>query len=193
MIGRLRGTVAEKAPPQLLLDVAGVGYEVDLPLSAFEKLPAEGGDVTVYTHFLVRDDAQLLYGFLSVAERDAFRTLIRITGVGPKLALSLLSGISLENLAAAVDSGDTAALIRIPGIGKKTAERLALELKGKLSGLAVSAPSTPKPTGARGDVMAALVSLGYTEREVRPAVDALAADVSVSDGIRLALRSLTKS
>ncbi len=132
MIGRLTGTLLEKHPPQILVDVHGVGYEVDVPMSTFYNLPAQGEAVTLFTHFSVREDAQQLYGFLTVKEREAFRTLIKISGVGPKLALSVLSGLNVDELAQAVAMQETWRLVKIPGVGKKTAERLLLELKGRL-------------------------------------------------------------
>ena len=140
MIGRLSGKLLAKQPPQILIDVAGVGYEVDVPMSTFCKLPAEGESVTLLTHFVVREDALLLYGFATPAEREAFRALIRISGVGPRIALALLSGLTVDQLAQAVESGEAGLLTRVPGIGKKTAERLLLELKGKLAGAAILFP-----------------------------------------------------
>ena len=134
MIGRLHGKLLEKNPPQILIDVSGVGYEVDVPMSTFCNLPEVGGELTLHTHFVVREDAQLLYGFATLAERAVFRALIKISGVGPKIALALLSGITVDQLKDAVDRGETGLLTKVPGIGKKTAERLVLELKGKLAG-----------------------------------------------------------
>ena len=141
MIGRLTGTLAEKSPPQLLIDVNGVGYEVDVPMSSFYNLPGLGERVTLLTHFIVREDAQILFGFLTHDERQTFRQLIKITGVGPRMALSLLSGLSVGELAQAVARQETARLVKVPGIGKKTAERLLLELKGKLAD-ALAAPAS---------------------------------------------------
>lgn len=129
MIGRLHGKLLEKNPPQILIDVSGVGYEVDVPMSTFCNLPEVGGELTLHTHFVVREDAQLLYGFATLAERAVFRALIKISGVGPKIALALLSGITVDQLKDAVDRGETGLLTKVPGIGKKTAERLVLELK----------------------------------------------------------------
>ena len=192
MIGRLSGKLLEKAPPQILIDVSGVGYEVDVPMSTFCNLPEVGGSVTLFTHFVVREDAQLLYGFATLAERSAFRTLIKISGVGPKIALALLSGLTVEQLADTVERGETGLLTKVPGIGKKTAERLVLELKGKLvgAGSGISIAAAPA-TGARADVAAALVALGYSDREANAAVKKLPEDCSVNDGLRLALKSLT--
>ena len=188
MIGRLTGTLAEKSPPQLLIDVNGVGYEVDVPMSSFYNLPALGERVTLLTHFVVREDAQILFGFLTHEERQTFRQLIRITGVGPRMALSLLSGLSVGELAQAVARQETARLVKVPGIGKKTAERLLLELKGKLAD-AISAPASIADD-AQADILQALIALGYSDREAAAALKNLPAGTSVSDGIKLALKSL---
>jgi Holliday junction DNA helicase RuvA len=190
MIGRLTGTLAEKSPPQLLIDCNGVGYEVDVPMSTFYNLPALGERVTLLTHLVVREDAQLLYGFLTAAERATFRELIRISGIGPRTALSVLSGLSVAELAQAVAQQQAVRLTKVPGIGKKTAERLLLELKGKL------APDLASPAGAvsdaQSDIVQALVALGYNEREAAAALKALPPDVGVADGIKLALKALSK-
>ena len=188
MIGRLTGTLAAKSPPQLLVDVGGVGYEVDVPMSSFYNLPALGEKVSLLTHFVVREDAQILFGFLTHEERHTFRQLIRITGVGPRMALSLLSGLSVSELAQAVARQETGRLVKVPGIGKKTAERLLLELKGKLAD-ALAAPTTVA-SDAQADILQALVALGYSDREAAAALKTLPADASVSDGIKLALKSL---
>jgi holliday junction DNA helicase RuvA len=192
MIGRLQGTLAEKAPPLVVVNVHGVGYEVDVPMSTFYHLPALGGEVKLLTHFVVREDAQLLYGFLTATERDTFRLLIKISGVGPRTALSILSGLSVDELAAAVASQESGRLVKVPGIGKKTAERLLLELKGKLADAIVSGSPAVEAGSARADILQALVALGYSEKEAQAALKALPADASVSDGIKLALKSLTK-
>ena len=192
MIGRLSGKLLAKQPPQILIDVAGVGYEVDVPMSTFCKLPAEGESVTLLTHFVVREDALLLYGFATPAEREAFRALIRISGVGPRIALALLSGLTVDQLAQAVESGEAGLLTRVPGIGKKTAERLLLELKGKLAGAAFAGASIAPASSAARDILSALVALGYSEREAAAAVKKLPEDTGVSDGIRLALKSLSR-
>jgi Holliday junction DNA helicase RuvA len=193
MIGRLSGVLVSKAPPQVLIDVAGVGYEVDVPMSTFYDLPPAGDRVVLLTHMVVREDAQLLYGFLTESERAAFRELIRISGVGPKVALAVLSGLSTDDLARAVAMQDTALLTRVPGIGKKTAERLLLELKGRL---ADALPGSSGPgavaSGAAADVLAALVALGYNEREAQAALKALPPGVAVSEGIKLALKALNR-
>ncbi len=190
MIGRITGTLAEKSPPQLLIDVNGVGYEVDVPMSSFYNLPGLGERVTLLTHFIVREDAQVLFGFLTHDERATFRLLVKISGVGPRTALSILSGLSVNELAQAVSLQEAGRLVKVPGIGKKTAERLLLELKGKL-GDAISAP-THIANNAQGDILQALLALGYNDREAAAALKALPADVGVSDGIKLALRALGK-
>ncbi len=188
MIGRLSGTLADKSPPQLLIDVNGVGYEVDVPMSSFYNLPALGERVTLLTHFIVREDAQILFGFLTHDERQTFRLLIKITGVGPRMALSLLSGLSVSELAQAVARQETGRLVKVPGIGKKTAERLLLELKGKLAD-AISAPATVA-SDAQADILQALIALGYSDREAATALKHLPPEASVSEGIKLALKSL---
>ena len=191
MIGRLTGTLAEKTPPRVLVDVGGVGYEVNVPMSTFYNLPALGERVTLLTHFVVREDAQLLYGFLTAAERATFRELLRISGVGPRTALGILSGLSVAELAQAVTLQDSARLVKVPGIGKKTAERLLLELKGRL-GPEVAAPTQAAPDDTRSDIAQALQALGYNEREALAALKALPAGVGVSEGIKLALKALTR-
>jgi holliday junction DNA helicase RuvA len=192
MIGRLVGRLASKHPPQVMLDVGGVGYELDVPMSTFYNLPATGEIVTLYTHLVVREDAHTLYGFGSLEERSAFRQLIRISGIGARTALALLSGLSVADLAHAVLTQETARLTKVPGIGKKTAERLLLELKGKLAGpLPGGGPAVP--SSAAGDVLNALVALGYSEKEAGAAVRGLAPGVSVAEGIRAALKALAKS
>lgn len=189
MIGRLTGVIAEKSPPLVLIDVHGVGYEVDVPMSTFYNLPPLGDKVSLLTHFVVREDAQILFGFLTGEERSTFRQLIKISGVGPKMALSLLSGLSVAELAAAVTRQDAARLVKVPGVGKKTAERLLLELKGKLGadlGVPVNVVSD-----AHGDILQALIALGYSEKEAAHALKALPPTVGVSDGIKLALKALS--
>lgn len=191
MIGRLHGKLIEKNPPQVLIDVSGVGYEVDVPMSTFCNLPAEGSEITLLTHFVVREDAQLLYGFATAAERQTFRALIRISGIGPRIALAVLSGMSTQNLSDAIEQGNATLLTRVPGIGKKTAERLILELKGKLAGSAFATASGAN-SAAQTDITSALIALGYSEREAQASVRALPADVTVSEGIRLALKALAR-
>jgi len=190
MIGRLIGTIAAKTPPQLLVDVAGVGYEVDVPMSSFYNLPGLGEPVTLLTHFIVREDAQVLFGFLTHEERATFRLLVKISGVGPRTALSILSGLSVDELARAVSLQESGRLIKVPGIGKKTAERLLLELKGKL-GDSISAPASVA-SSAHADILQALVALGYSDREAAATMKTLPADIDVSVGIKQALRALAK-
>src|SRR3954469_15454344 len=190
MIGRLTGTLAAKAPPQVLVDVGGVGYEVDVPMSSFYNLPALGERVTLLTHFVVREDAQILFGFLTHEERTTFRQLVKISGVGPRTALAILSGLSVNELAQAVSLQESGRLVKVPGIGKKTAERLLLELKGKL-GDALATPATVS-AGAQGDILQALLALGYSDKEAAAALKALPKDVGVSDGIKLALKALAR-
>ncbi|WP_148713709.1 Holliday junction branch migration protein RuvA [Chitinolyticbacter meiyuanensis] len=199
MIGRLAGKLLEKQPPQIVLDVHGVGYELDVPMSTFYVLPVLGADTQLYTHLVVREDAQLLYGFATRAERDLFRHLIKITGIGAKIALAILSGLSSDELALAIAGEDVARLSKVPGIGKKTAERLVLELKGKLGSLPTTPAVAAKVSGplfaagdATNDIQHALLALGYNEREATAAIKALPVDVDVNDGIRLALKSLAK-
>ena len=193
MIGRLSGTLLEKNPPQILLDVQGVGYELDVPMSTFYNLPALGEKVVLHTHFVVREDAQLLYGFATQDERVAFRQLLKISGVGPKLALSVLSGLSLAELAQAVASKETGRLTRIPGVGKKTAERLLLELQGKFVAAALAGGAAAGVTAsADNDIANALIALGYSEKEADWAAKQLPKDVDVSGGIRQALKLLSK-
>ena len=193
MIGRLSGVLAAKTPPQLLVDVAGVGYEVDVPMSTFYQLGAIGERVVLLTHFVVREDAQVLFGFLTEAERQAFRQLVRISGVGPRTALAVLSGLSVAELAQAVAQQQSGRLVKLPGIGKKTAERLLLELKGKLGpDLALPAAGAAAATEAGSDIVQALLALGYNEREAQAALKALPAEVGVSEGIKLALKALSR-
>jgi holliday junction DNA helicase RuvA len=190
MIGRLTGIVAEKTPPRVLIDVGGVGYEVDVPMSTFYNLPGLGERATLLTHFVVREDAQLLYGFLTAEERATFRELLKISGIGPRTALAILSGLSVADLAAAVSRQEGGRLQKVPGIGKKTAERLLLELKGKLG------PDLALPAGAtvvndsQADIVQALMALGYGEKDAAAALKKLPADVGVSEGIKLALKAL---
>ena len=191
MIGRLHGLLAEKNPPQVLVDCHGVGYEVDVPMSTFYNLPETGQVVTLLTHFVVREDAQILYGFGTAQERAAFRELIKITGVGPRMALSILSGLRVADLAQAITSQEVARLVKVPGIGKKTAERLLLELKGKL-GADMGSVQALASTDNLHDIGQALLALGYNDKEAAAALKALPADVGVSEGIKLALKSLNR-
>ena len=194
MIGRLTGTLLEKNPPQICVDAHGVGYEVDVPMSTFYNLPAAGEKVSLFTHLQVREDAHALYGFLTEPERAAFRQLLKISGVGARTALAVLSGLSVAELAQAVVLQEAGRLVKIPGIGKKTAERLLLELKDKLPrsapGSATAAAVVPD---AGSDIVNALLALGYSEREAVGAMKQLAAGIGVSDGIRQALKLLSKS
>ncbi len=192
MIARLTGRIAEKHPPTVVIDVHGVGYELDVPMSTFYHLPATGAEVTLLTHLIVREDAHLLFGFGTDGERQVFRLLLKISGIGARTALALLSGMSVDELHVAVAAQDTARLTRIPGIGKKTAERLLLELKDKLAG-GVSLPAGTAPGVVAGnDALNALVALGYNDKEARAALAKLAPDLSVQDAIRQALRVLAK-
>jgi holliday junction DNA helicase RuvA len=191
MIGQISGILRIKNPPSVIVDANGVGYEIDVPMSTFYDLPAIGANVTLLTHFVVREDAQLLYGFLRSDEREAFRQLIKISGVGPRTALSLLSGLSITDLANAVSLQESARLTKVPGIGKKTAERLLLELKGKFAPLLTEASAIPLQDDA-ADVLRALISLGYSEKEALMACKSLPPGASVSEGIKHALRGLSK-
>ena len=190
MIGKLTGTLSDKNPPEVIVDCHGVGYEVQVPMSTFYNLPAIGQTVSLLTQFIVREDAQLLYGFGTATERAAFRELIKISGVGPRTALSVLSGMSVTELSQAVTLQEAGRLVKVPGIGKKTAERLLLELKGKL-GADIGAPAAAVGD-AQGDIQQALVALGYSDKEAAAALKQLPADVGVSDGIKLALKSLNR-
>jgi Holliday junction DNA helicase RuvA len=192
MIGRLSGTLLEKHPPQVLLDVGGVGYEVDVPMSSFYNLPAIGERVTLVTHFVVREDAQQLFGFLSQKERVAFRELIRISGVGPKLALSVLSGMSADDLAECIVLQDASRLTRVPGIGKKTAERLLLELKGRLADALPQTGALSASAGNARDALNALLALGYSDKEALPTLKQLPEGLSLEESIRQALKLLAR-
>ena len=196
MIGRLTGTLIEKLPPHITMDVNGVGYDVDVTMTTFYQLPALGQKATLFTHLVVREDAHLLFGFGSRDERETFRQLIKVTGIGAKIALAILSGMTADELAVAIASEDIKRLSSVPGIGKKTAERLVLELRGKLaSGSNLTVPgglpfaATPDE---KSDIVNALLALGYNEKEAAAATKGLPADVTVSDGVRLALRNLMK-
>ena len=191
MIGRLTGILAEKNPPQIVLDVNGVGYELDVPMSTFYNLPAAGEKTKLLTHFAVRDDGHFLYGFLTEAERFAFRQLLKVSGIGARTALSVLSGMSVNDLSAAVAQQELGRLVKVPGIGKKTAERLLLELKGKLAD-ATGVSLHAAVDDARQDIANALIALGYNEKESAAAMKQLPADIGTSDGIRQALKLLSK-
>ncbi len=192
MIGRIAGTLLEKNPPQVLVDASGVGYEIDVPMSTFYNLPELGGRVSLFTHLVVREDAHLLFGFATDNERRVFRQLIKVSGVGARTALAVLSGMSVGDLAQSITLQDAGRLTKVPGIGKKTAERLLLELKGKLGAELASQVEVNRLPPAGTDVLNALIALGYNEKEALAATKQLASDTSVSDGIRQALRVLSK-
>jgi holliday junction DNA helicase RuvA len=200
MIGRITGTLLEKNPPQILVDVSGIGYEIDVPMSTFYNLPALGEKVALVTHLVVREDAHLLFGFLTEAERALFRQLLKISGIGARTALAVLSGLSVAELAQAVALQETGRIVKIPGIGKKTAERLLLELKGKLPVTGITAAklgaggtALPDAHDTMSDILNALLGLGYNEREALGAMKSLPAEAGVSDGIRHALKLLGKA
>lgn len=192
MIGRLSGTLLEKNPPQLLIDCQGVGYEVSVPMSTFYNLPGLGEKLVLLTHLAVREDAHLLYGFATSEEREVFRQLIKIAGVGARTALSILSGLSVSELSAAVTRQEAGRLVKIPGIGKKTAERLLLELKGKL-GADLGAVGGAQHGDATSDILNALLALGYSDKEAALAIKQVPSGTGVSEGIKLALKALSKS
>jgi len=190
VIGRLTGLLLEKQPPMILVDVQGVAYELDVPMSTLYQLPATGTATTLYTHLLVRDDAHLLYGFATDEERQLFRQLLRVNGVGARTALAILSGLSVQELHQAVALQETGRITKIPGIGKKTAERLMLELRDRLSGVVSATGAAPTP---RDDALRALLALGYNDKEARAALAKVESDLSVSESIRHALKLLSKS
>ena len=192
MIGKLTGSLLEKNPPQVLVDCHGVGYEVQVPMITFYNLPALGEPVSLLTHFIVREDAQLLYGFATAQERQTFRELIKVSGIGPRMALSLLSGMTIEDLVQAIALQEVGRLVKVPGIGKKTAERLLLELKGKLGDAVVGTAAAQVQNDAQSDILQALLALGYSDKEAAASLKALPADVGVSEGIKLALKALAK-
>jgi len=191
VIGRIQGVLAEKNPPQVVVVAHGVGYEIDVPMSTFYHLPRTGEVVELLTHLVVREDAHLLFGFLTAQERSAFRQLLKVSGVGPRVALSVLSGLSVDDLALAVAAQDAARLTKVPGIGKKTAERLVLELRDKLA--AAAGAIRPDAAPARGDVVNALLALGYNDREAQAAVKQLPAELALTDAIRQALKHLART
>jgi len=195
MIGRITGILIEKNPPQITVDVGGVGYELEVPMSTFYNLPAAGEKVSLFTHLVVREDAHCLYGFGGDEERTVFRQLIRISGIGARTALAVLSGLSVNELAQAVTLQESGRLVKIPGIGKKTAERLLLELKDKLksAGLTAKVSRGETPADASSDILNALLALGYSEREALGAMKSLPEAVAVSEGIRQALKLLSKA
>ncbi|MCU1716775.1 Holliday junction branch migration protein RuvA [Pseudomonas sp. 5P_3.1_Bac2] len=199
MIGRLRGTLAEKQPPHVIVDVGGVGYELEVPMTTLYRLPSVGEPLTLHTHLVVREDAQLLYGFAEKRERELFRELIRLNGVGPKLALALMSGLEVDELVRCVQAQDTSVLVKVPGVGKKTAERLLVELKDRfkawetsptMAGLVVE-PRAGTANSAENDAVSALISLGYKPQEASRAVSAIKEDgLSSEDMIRRALKGM---
>jgi holliday junction DNA helicase RuvA len=193
MIGRIAGTLLEKNPPHLLVDCSGVGYEIDVPMSTFYNLPSTGEKVVLLTQLIVREDAHLLYGFGTTHERTTFRELLKISGIGARMALAVLSGMSVQDLAQAVTLQDAARLTRVPGIGKKTAERLLLELKGKLGADIGATAGAPSPSDHAADILNALLALGYSEKEGLAAIKNVPAGTGVSEGIKLALKALSKA
>ncbi|MCZ7566751.1 MAG: Holliday junction branch migration protein RuvA [Burkholderiales bacterium] len=193
MIGRIAGVLLEKNPPQILVDANGVGYEVEVPMSTFYNLPDTGARVTLLTHLVVREDAHLLFGFASEAERRAFRQLLRIAGIGARTALAVLSGMSVGELSQAVALQETGRLTKVPGIGKKTAERLLLELRDRLGADLTAGIAVHRAAPAASDVLHALLALGYNEREALGAVKQLPEGLAVAEGIRQALKLLSKA
>ena len=192
MIGRLTGTLFEKSPPRIGLDVGGVGYDIEVSMSTLYDLPDVGGQVTLLTHLVVREDAHILFGFATAQERQTFRELIKVSGVGARMALAVLSGLSVADLAQAVTLQETARLTRVPGIGKKTAERLLLELKGKIGLEGVDGIAHSATSSHENDVLQALTALGYSDKESLAAIKTLPPGVEVSEGIKLALKALAR-
>jgi len=192
MIGRIAGTLLEKNPPHLLVDCGGVGYEIDVPMSTFYNLPSTGEKVVLLTQLIVREDAHLLYGFGTTQERSTFRELLKISGIGARMGLAVLSGMSVQELSQAVTLQDAARLTRVPGIGKKTAERLMLELKGKLGAELGATAAAVSPSDHASDILNALLALGYSEKEALTAIKNVPAGTGVSEGIKLALKALSK-
>jgi len=193
MIGRIQGILTEKSPPQVVVVAHGVGYEIDVPMSTFYHLPRTGDEVTLLTHLVVREDAHLLYGFGSESERRTFRQLLKVNGIGPRIALAVLSGMSVAELAQAITLQESGRLTKIPGIGKKTAERLLLELKDKLGASFTQTVGINKTPPPASDILNALLSLGYSDREAVAAVKELPEGIAVADGIKQALKRLAKS
>jgi Holliday junction DNA helicase RuvA len=193
MIGRIQGTLVSVHPPRLLVDCQGVGYEIDVPMSTLYQLPEVNQKITLLTHFQVREDAQQLFGFATETERQAFRALIKISGVGSRTALAVLSGMSVNELVQAIALQEAGRLTQVPGIGKKTAERLCLELKGKLAPDLGISNGKPQVIEVSSEVLQALLALGYSEKEALLALKQIPADTSVSDGIRMGLKYLSKA
>ncbi|NQW34833.1 MAG: Holliday junction branch migration protein RuvA [Methylophilales bacterium] len=192
MIGRIKGKLLDKSPPIILVDCQGVGYELEVPMTTFYELPEIGNDVTLLTHFIVREDAQLLFGFGSEQERKIFKQLIKVNGIGAKVALSILSGISLNELMKAINHSESDLLVKIPGIGKKTADRLVLELKDKFKDIPSSSSTSEMPSQL-DDIQNALIGLGYSQKDATTIVRELPDEISVNDGIRQALKMLSKN
>jgi Holliday junction DNA helicase RuvA len=194
VIGHLRGRLVRKAPPALILDVNGVGYELEAPMSTFYTLPEVGSEILLHTHLVVREDAHLLYGFATEDERRLFRDLLRVTGIGPKIGLALLSGIDVETFMRCVEAEDATALTRIPGIGRKTAERLLVEMRDRIGALGQLPSAAPKSGGgARAEAFAALVALGYRPVEVNRLLQAVEAEgAGTEDLIRRALQAAAR-
>ncbi|MXS85574.1 Holliday junction branch migration protein RuvA [Nitrosomonas sp. HPC101] len=193
MIGRITGLLLEKHPPLVLVDVQGVGYEIDVPMSTFCKLPDIGNRITLHTHYWVREDAHLLFGFMTEQERTLFRQLTKISGIGARTGLAILSGLSVTDLHQAVVSQDSIRLTGIPGIGKKTAERLLLELRDKINPASVLSATGTVTSGIGRDILSALLALGYNGREADRALAQLPEGVTVSDGIMQSLKFLSKA
>ena len=191
MIGQIKGFIIKKSPTQVLIDCNGIGYEVDVPMSTFYDLPATGNQITLLTHLIIREDAHLLYGFATNEEREVFRQLIKVNGIGAKVALSILSGISLNELIDAIMHQKSNILVSIPGIGNKTAERLVLELKDKFKNI-IEGDSISNIASQTNDIQNALISLGYSTKEAIGAVKNLPANISVNDGIKDALKFLSR-
>lgn len=193
MIGRLKGILVEKNPPQAVIDVNGVGYEVDVSMQTFYRLPATGEAVQLYTQLVVREDAHLLFGFATADERATFRQLVKVSGIGAKTALGILSAMSADELAQAVAEEDVKRLSSVPGIGKKTAERMVLELRGKLVSAVSDGPAAQSAAvDETDDIVSTLLALGYSEREAKAAVKGLPKGTDVGEGVRLALKNLLK-
>lgn len=192
MIGRITGTLIDKTPPAICVDVGGLGYEIDVPMSTLYNLPETGQRVTLFTHLLVREDAHTLFGFASAKERSTFRALIKVTGIGARTALAVLSGMSVDELAQAIARQETGRITKVPGIGKKTAERLVLELRDKLGSGLEAGPNAAAPSQS-DDILNALISLGYSAAESQAAVKKLPEGTDVAEGIRLALKSLARA
>lgn len=190
MIGHLNGILLEKNPPLLLLEVGGVGYEVEVSLTSFYRLPSLGDKIALYTHFIVREDAQLLYGFMEKSEQTLFRALIKISNVGPKLALAILSGMSPSEFIACIQQQDWQRLVKLPGVGKKTAERLIIELRDRLKPIEFTSFVDPGLTSARSEALQALVALGYTAAQAERALNNIKEELPTENFIRLALQNL---